>query len=120
MKVTFLPGIDAISGTMKGPNGERLEFRPRHTDKAGHGHLYIRKKDAYKRKKPLSKKAADAQQNFANVMQKLAQLTTEQRSFYKEQFIQNKGVFNGKKYKTLRAYTIGRLYHLLPTVSTNH
>ena len=110
VKVKYMPGIDAVSGTMKSKTGNRLEFRHLKYDKPGEGHFYIRKANAYQRKSKLSDKEIRARSKFGQVMQTLAQLTPEAWQAYEVNFKQDRGQFYGKTYKTLRAYVIARLF----------
>ena len=64
MKVTFMPGIDHISGSFKTSSGKTVVYKHLATDKPGHGHMYFRKDKDYIRKKPYSKDEIRVRQNF--------------------------------------------------------
>ena len=79
MKVEFMPGIAAISGTLKGKNGDKLVFMHRQSDGKGHGHAYLRSKESYKRSTPVSDKEIAARSLFQKRAQLVKQLMTERR-----------------------------------------
>lgn len=111
MKVTFMPGIESISGSMKSPTGKKLIFRHYQGDKSGHGHVYMHNSSDYQRKKPLSENEKAARKQFADVQRRIAALTTEEMSNYKRNFRDAQGKFRGKKYKTLRGYISAVIYN---------
>ena len=65
MKVEFMPGIAAMSGTLKGKNGYKLVFMHRQSDGKGRGHAYLRTQKDYQRSTPVSDKEQVARSLFA-------------------------------------------------------
>ena len=64
MKVTFIPGIESISGSMKTKHGKRVVFRKMQGDKPGTGHMYIHGANDYKRKSKPSAKEMEGRKLF--------------------------------------------------------
>ena len=79
MKVEFMPGIAAMSGTLKGKNGYKLVFMHRQSDGKGHGRAYLRTPKDYQRSTPVSDKEIAARVLFQNRAQLVQQLMTERR-----------------------------------------
>ena len=79
MKVEFMPGIAAMSGTLKGKNGYKLVFMHRQSDGKGQGRAYLRSKESYQRSTPVSDKEIAARSLFQNRAQLVQQLMTEGR-----------------------------------------
>ena len=109
VKIKFMPGIESISGTMKGRNGHRIEFRHFKNDKKGNGHMYFRKDDDYKRAKTTPKER-EARSKFALIMRQFYSLSPEEMNEYKKQFEASKGKIKGKRYKSLRGFVVKKLY----------
>ena len=79
MKVEFMPGIAAMSGTLKYKNGNKLVFMHRASDGKGHGRAYLRTSKDYQRSTPVSDKERVARSLFAIRAQLVKQLMTERR-----------------------------------------
>jgi len=79
MKVEFMPGIAAISGSLKCKNGNRIVFTHRHSDGKGCGHAYLCTPKNYQRSAPVSDKELAARALFANRANLVKQLMTERR-----------------------------------------
>ena len=79
MKVEFMPGIAAMSGTLKSRNGYKLVFMHRQSDGKGHGRAYLRTQKDYQRSTPVSDKEIAARVLFQNRAQLVQQLMTERR-----------------------------------------
>ena len=79
MKVEFMPGIAAMSGTLKDKNGNKLVFMHRASDGKGHGRAYLRTSKDYQRSTPVSDKERVARSLFAIRAQLVKQLMTERR-----------------------------------------
>ena len=79
MKVEFMPGIAAMSGSVKTKNGDRLVFMHRQSDGKGHGRAYLRSKESYQRSTPVSDKEIAARVLFQNRVQLVKQLMTEHK-----------------------------------------
>jgi len=66
MRITYMPGIESITGSMKDKvTGKRLVFTRCRSDKPGHGRMYLRSKNDYVRSTPPSDKEIKARQLFA-------------------------------------------------------
>ena len=66
MKVTLMPGIESISGSMKGAMGKRTVFMTRtKPDGKKETHMYLRSKDDYKRKTPVSEHEKEVRDLFS-------------------------------------------------------
>ena len=79
MKVEYMPGIAAMSGSMKFKNGHRLVFTHRESDGKGHGHAYLRTKENYQRSAPVSDKELAARVLFEKRSNLVRQLLAEHR-----------------------------------------
>ena len=110
MKVTFIPGIDSISGSFKGKNGSRTVFMHRKSDKKGDGRVYFRKNSDYARKDPPTDNERAARLKFAQIAETVHKMTDEQKQQYALEMKKAKNRFNGKTYATLRGYIMARLY----------
>ena len=77
MKVEFMPGIAAITGSMKSRNGKRVVFTHRQGDKPGQGRMYFRSADDYVRSTPPSEKELAAQLLFRKRAKRVKQLMAE-------------------------------------------
>ena len=65
MKVEFMPGVIAVSGsTAYNRNGVRLMFQRRQSDKPNHGRVYLRTRESYQRKTELRDSELAARQLF--------------------------------------------------------
>ena len=110
MKVTFMPGIASISGSMKSPMGKKIIFKHFRSDEPGHGRMYMIRRDKFQRNKITENEIA-ARKQFADVQRRIAALTPEEMSNYKRNFRDAQGKFKGKKYKTLRGYISAVIYN---------
>ena len=112
MKCTLNPSIASISGksggilykTYKRPNG-KTETRAYILPRKENG------KYGYTRKSPVSANEKAARSKFTKVSAVASVLTDVQRERYAREWQKNRGVYNGKKYATLRGYIIARLYN---------
>jgi hypothetical protein len=119
MKCTLSPGIESISGSVKGLNGSRLIFktfrrpsvnRPNKTETR----VYLSQKK--KRTKPLSDKEIACREWFSAARAFAANLSDEQRQQYHDEWKRSDYLFNGKTYATLKGYIMARFYaENLPT-----
>ena len=91
MKVTFMPGIDSVSGSMRNRKGERIVFTKHRGDQPGHGRMYIRSERTYRRTGEPSERELRARALFA------------QRRAYVEQLIAD-----GKCRTKAEAWTIAK------------
>jgi hypothetical protein len=119
MKCTLSPGIESISGSVKGLNGSRLIFktykrpsvnRPNKTETR----CYLSHKQV--RKTPLSDNEIACRARFAEARAFAANLSDEQRQQYHDEWKRSGYLFNGKTYATLKGYIMARFYaENLPT-----
>lgn len=110
MKVTFMPGIDSISGSFKGKNGSKTVFMHRKSDKKGEGRMYFRHNSDYARKNPLTDNERAARLKFAQITETIQKMTDEQKQQYADEMKKARNKFNGKTYSSLRGYIMARLY----------
>ena len=113
MKCTLMPGIESISGSVKGKNGTLLIFktykRPSAIRKGKtETRVYLTKKQP--RTKPLSENEIACRVRFAAAGAYVASLSDEQRKQYKEEWMRSDYLFNGKRYATLKGYIMARFY----------
>lgn len=113
MKCTLIPGIESISGSIKGANGSRLIFKTYKRPSANRKsktetRVYLSHKKT--RTKPLSENEIACRVKFAGARAYAAGLTDEQRQQYREDFSNSRFIFNGKKYATLKGYIMARYY----------
>ncbi len=108
-----MPGIESISGSVKGANGSRLIFktykrpsvnRPSKTETR----CYLSHKK--KRTKPLSANEIACRVRFTEARAYAANLSDEQRMQYHDEWKRSDYLFNGKRYATLKGYVIARYY----------
>ena len=108
-----MPGIESISGSIKGANGSRLIFktykrpsvnRPNKTETR----VYISQKK--KRTKPLSENEIVCRTRFAEARAYAANLSDEQARQYYDEWKRSDYLFNGKRYATLKGYIMARYY----------
>ena len=85
MKVTYMPGIAFISGTMKtkSPTDKRLVFIHRKTDKIGQGRMYIQQ--PYERSTPVTTEEKQRRQRFKQLAIRVAQILKEQKSLTRKE-----------------------------------
>ena len=106
----FPAGIEHVSGTLSkktirtadGTITQRVFACMRN----GKQRIYFRKDGP--RTTPLSEKEKQARVRFAQAARYYKNLSTEQMDQYRELFSKTGGVFNGKKYSTLRGFIIAR------------
>lgn len=79
MKVEYMPGIAAMSGSMKFRNGSRLVFTHRDSDGKGRGRAYFRSKNDYQRSAPVTDKEQAARVLFEKRAHLVKQLMTEHK-----------------------------------------
>ena len=103
-----MPGIAAISGSMKSKNGKRIVFTHRASDKPGNGRMYMRQE--YQRTAPVSDKEIAARNLFKQITAKVAAMTEEEKKTFCEHWKKANYKFKGKKYATLRGFIIAVLY----------
>ena len=72
-----MPGIAAMSGTLKDKNGNKLVFMHRQSDGKGHGRAYLRTQKDYQRSTPVSDKERVARSLFAIRAQLVKRLLAE-------------------------------------------
>ena len=113
MKCTLMPGIESISGSVKGENGSRLIFktykrpsvnRPNKTETR----VYLSQKK--KRTKPLSENEIACREWFSAARTYAANLSDEQARQYYDEWKRSDYLFNGKRYATLKGYIMARFY----------
>jgi len=110
MKVTFMPGIESISGTQKTVFGKRIVFTKRKSDEKGSGRVYLRRDEDYQRRTPVSKKELAARQLFATIAENVKNMTDDEKAQYEILYKKDKRKFNGKTYNTLRGFIVANLY----------
>ena len=106
----FPAGIEHVSGTLAkrkistadGTITQRVFACVRN----GKQRIYFREDKP--RTTSLSEKEKQARQRLAQAARYYKNLSTEQRAQYAELFINTGGIFNGKKYSTLRGFIIAR------------
>lgn len=113
MKCTLMPGIESISGSVKGKNGTRLIFKTYKRPSVNRNgkpetRVYLSKKQ--QRTKPLSENEMACRVRFAAAGAYAANLTDEQRKQYYDEWKRSSYFFNGKEYATLKGYIIARFY----------
>ena len=122
MKCILMPGIESISGSIKGKNGSRLIFktfkrpsvnRPNKTETR----CYLSHKR--ERTKPLSDNEIAARNHFARASYYYTNLTEEQARQYYDEWKRSDYLFNGKRYATLRGYVMARFYAIYPESPKN-
>ena len=119
MKCTLTPGIESLSGSVKGKNGSRLIFktysRPSVNRKSKtETRCYLSHKQT--RTKPLSDNEIACRARFAEARAFAANLSDEQRQQYHDEWKRSDYLFNGKTYATLKGYIMARFYaENLPT-----
>ena len=118
MKCTLSPGIESISGSVKGLNGSRLIFktykrpsanRPNKTETR----VYLSHKQT--RTKPLSENEIACQARFSAARTYAANLSDEQAQRYYDEWKRSDYLFNGKRYATLKGYIMARFYAERPS-----
>ena len=113
MKCTLSPGIESISGSVKGLNGSRLIFktykRPSVNRKSKtETRVYLSHKQT--RTKPLSDNEIACREWFSAARTYAANLSDEKRKRYHDEWKRSDYLFNGKRYATLRGYIMARFY----------
>lgn len=113
MKCTLMPGIESISGSVKGKNGTRLIFKTYKRPSANRvgkteTRVYLSKKQ--QRTKPLSENEMACRVRFAAAGAYFASLTDKQLKQYFEEWMRSDYLFNGKQYATLKGYIMARFY----------
>ena len=108
-----MPGIESISGSVKGVNGSRLIFktykRPSVNRKSKtETRCYLSQKK--KRTKPLSENEIACRARFAEARAYAANLSDEQRKQFFNEWKRSNLFFNDKWYATLRGYIMARFY----------
>ena len=111
MKVTLMPGIESISGSVKQKNGKKLVFRTFRKPSASRGgkpetRAYLM--TPQERTTPLSEAEMRQRSKFAKASEACRLMTSEQWMAYRDEFIKNKGFFNGKNYKSVRGYVFAK------------
>ena len=105
MKCTLNPNFQAISGK----SGKLMfkTFTKRDGTTETRVYTLPKRKDGsygYERRTPVSKAEQDNRSIFAVAQSMKAKLTEEQKVILKQEFIINKGMFQGKKYNTLQGF----------------
>ena len=113
MKCTLMPGIESISGSMKGKNGKKLTFKTYNRLQADGTYkketrVYLQQK--IQRSTPLSENEIAARNRFSEAATYYKNLSEEQRMAYYKPWKSANYCYNGKKYNTLRGYVIARFY----------
>ena len=113
MKCTLMPGIESISGSVKGKNGTRLIFKTYKRPSANRvgkteTRVYLSKKQ--QRTKPLSEIEFACRARFAAAGAYAASLSDEQRKQFHDEWTRSDYLFNGKRYATLKGYIMARFY----------
>ena len=110
MKVTFIDGIESMSGTMNCGNGRRMTIYHRKGDKPGQGHARMWSKGDHPRTTPVTEKELANRELFARTNEKYSQLTPEEKERYAQLYHDTKGGFNGKKYATFHGFVKGLIF----------
>ena len=110
MNVTFIDGIESMSGTMNCGNGRRMTIYHRKGDKPGQGHARMWSKGDHPRTTPVSEKELANRELFVRTNEKYSQLTEQEKNWFARKFQDCHGVFKGKKYATVHGFTKARLY----------
>ena len=118
MKCTLSPGIESISGSVKGLNGSRLIFktykRPSVNRKSKtETRVYLSHKQT--RKTPLSDNEIACREWFSAARTFAANLSDEQARQYYDEWKRSDYLFNGKRYATLKGYIMARFYAERPS-----
>ena len=112
MKVTLMPEIASISGSMKGKNGKRLVFKTYRaastTRTKPETRAYLM--GPYQRSTKPSEAELASRQRFAEATRAFYNLSDEEKKKYHQEWKRYKYLFNGKKYATLRGYIVARIY----------
>ena len=112
LRVKFIDGIESMSGTMDCGNGQRMTITHRKSDKPGEGHARIWRKGDYKRKTEVGESELARRRIFALANKKIAKDMKDPSlvQMYQEDYKIAKGIFNGKKYATLRGFAFAQMY----------
>lgn len=113
MKCTLIPGIESISGSVKGANGSRLIFKTYSRPSVNHKRkvetrVYLSHKKM--RSTPLSANEIVCRARFAEARTYATNLSDEQRKQYHDEWKRSDYLFNGKRYVTLKGYIMARFY----------
>ena len=111
MKCTLMPGIESISGSMKGKNGKKLTFKTYNRLQADGTYkketrVYLQQK--IQRSTPLSENEIAARNRFSEAATYFKNLSEKQKMAYYKPWKSANYCYNGKKYNTLRGYVIAR------------
>ena len=114
MKCTLNPNFQAISGK----SGKLMfkTFTKRDGTTETRVYTLPRRKDGsygYERRTPVSKAEQDNRSTFAVAQSIKAKLTDEQKVTLMNEFRQNKGMFNGKKYRTFQGFISAWVFALV-------
>ena len=118
MRCVLVPGIESLSGSVKGKNGSRLIFktysRPSVNRKSKtETRCYLSHKQ--QRTKPLSDKEIACREWFSAARTYAANLSDEQAQRYYDEWKRSDYLFNGKRYATLKGYIMARFYAERPS-----
>ena len=113
MKCTLMPGIESISGSMKGKNGKKLTFKTYNRLQADGTYkpetrVYLMRRQ--ERSTPLSENEIAARNRFSEAATYFKNLSEGQKMTYHKLWKNANYCYNGKKYATLRGYVIARFY----------
>ncbi len=108
-----MPGIEAISGSIKQRNGSRLVFKTYKKPSANRKsktetRVYVMPR--HERSTKLSQNELAARQRFADASYYWKDLNEEQKAAYYKEFRIENYTYRGKKYSTLKGYVIARFY----------
>ena len=111
MKCILAAGIESISGSMRGKNGTRIEFRtftrPSSNRKPQtETRVYLLKKR--ERTTPLSDAEKKQRNLFTLATKYWKELPSETKHIYHDLWERSNHVYKGKRYNTLRGYFLAR------------
>ena len=118
-RISLIPGLEDITGTIS--KNVWYDQKGKHVRKtvickscSGKRYLRFYDSDANKRRTPVTEGELKRRQIFAWANKKASDIMKypPERQRYADKFKQDKGLFNGKKYATLRGYITGIYYQL--------
>ena len=112
MKCTLMPGIKSLSGSIKQKNGTRIIFKTfskPSVNREGKTETRVYISQKRERTTPVSDAEKKQWGRFAQAAKILGELSETERIQYAGEWKQNKYIFNGKKYATLRGYMLARI-----------
>ena len=112
MKVTLMPGIESISGSVKQRNGKKLVFRTFRKPSASRGgkpetRAYLM--TPQERTTPLSEAEMRQRAKFAKAAKKVKQMSEAERKSLAQEWKEKGYQYNGKKYSTFRGYLLAKV-----------